>query len=363
MGVHPKLVNITKSIYKNITFTVEIDGNSSTWQTQHTGIRQGCPLSPYLFLIVMIVLFKEVHAQTDHILEKQRVPGATFDEVTYADDTICIATTEKAINEMLKHIEKEGEKYGMKLNKEKCELITTDSTANVHLDNKQQIKKTRKATYLGCEIGIKTTNTEELNSRIAKTMATMKKLDLFWRHSNCPTHIKIYTADAVLRTKLLYGIESTQLTESCQNKLETFQMKVMRKILKIDSTYINRQNSHRHIMHTANEKLKQEGKTKHIKRFQDVYKDTKVKSALRIIRKESSNLHSITFAQNTFSKRIPKNRRVGRPRQNWTEETMKEIWEQIKIQQIEYKYVTLDTNKPEHIELIKEHAQNITNNS
>ena len=88
-----------------------------------------------------------------------------------------------------------------------------------------------------------------------------------------------------------------------------------------------------------------------------------MKSALRIIRKESSNLHSITFAQNTFSKRIPKNRRVGRPRQNWTEETMKEIWEQIKIQQIEYKYVTLDTNKPEHIELIKEHAQNITNKS
>ena len=42
---------------------------------------------------------------------------------------------------------------------------------------------------------------------------------------------------------------------------------------------------------------------------------------------------------------------------------MKEIWEQIETQLIEYKYITLDTNKPEHIELIKEHAQNITNKS
>ena len=42
-------------------------------------------------------------------------------------------------------------------------------------------------------------------------MAVMKNLDLFWRHSVCPTHIKVYTADAILISKLLYGSESAQL--------------------------------------------------------------------------------------------------------------------------------------------------------
>ena len=45
-------------------------------------------------------------------------------------------------------------------------------------------------------------------------MATMKKLDLFWRHSNCGIATKIHVAEAVLRAKLLYGLESAQLIPS-----------------------------------------------------------------------------------------------------------------------------------------------------
>ena len=56
-----------------------------------------------------------------------------------------------------------------------------------------------------------------------------KKLDLFWRHSPCSKAIEVQTADAVLRSKLLYGIESTQLIPSMLKRLETFQLKVLRK--------------------------------------------------------------------------------------------------------------------------------------
>jgi hypothetical protein len=90
MGVNQKLINLTKSLYRETLFCVELDGNTSDWMPQTTGIRQGCPLSPYLFLIVMTTLFHDVHQKMDNELKKHRVPGADFDEVTYADDTICI---------------------------------------------------------------------------------------------------------------------------------------------------------------------------------------------------------------------------------------------------------------------------------
>eukprot|EP00975_Prorocentrum_lima_P039670 8336229-Prorocentrum_lima.AAC.1 len=49
------------------------------------------------------------------------------DEVLYADDTICVAQKVPALNRLLTAIETEGRTYGMKLNKEKCELIAFGS--------------------------------------------------------------------------------------------------------------------------------------------------------------------------------------------------------------------------------------------
>ena len=82
-------------MYADTQFKVEMDGNTSEWKKQETGIRQGCPLSPYLFLIVMTVMFEDIHERMGTKLTQHRVPGANFDEVVYADDTLCIGTDTK----------------------------------------------------------------------------------------------------------------------------------------------------------------------------------------------------------------------------------------------------------------------------
>jgi hypothetical protein len=123
------------------------------------------------------------------------------------------------MNDFIKTIEEEGIKYGMQLNKNKCELLTNNPDARVAFPDNSLDKKHQSATYLGCELGIKTTTREKISKIFAATMAIMKKLDLFWRHSDCPIYIKVYTADAVLRSKLLYGFESAQVVPSVLKKL------------------------------------------------------------------------------------------------------------------------------------------------
>ena len=67
MRVLRKYMNIIQSLYTNTQFNVEVEGHSSTWKTQETGIRQGCPLSPYLLLIVMTVPFADISRKLERL--------------------------------------------------------------------------------------------------------------------------------------------------------------------------------------------------------------------------------------------------------------------------------------------------------
>ena len=109
---HPRKAHkLSYKIYSKPQFKVEMDGDDFQWYTQHTGIRQGCPLSPYLFLIVMTVIFHDVHARENvrETLQHNRILGAVFDEVLYADDTIIFSESAEALEELLAEIEREGE--------------------------------------------------------------------------------------------------------------------------------------------------------------------------------------------------------------------------------------------------------------
>lgn len=61
MQVEPKLVSLVEMLYGDTQFKIEIEGFESEWMPQQTGIRQGCPLSPDLFLIIMTTLFHDTH--------------------------------------------------------------------------------------------------------------------------------------------------------------------------------------------------------------------------------------------------------------------------------------------------------------
>ena len=127
----------------------------------------------------------------NHRLENDRVPGADFDEVTYADDTICFTSNTQVMNISIAEMEEAGFRYGPKLNKTKCEQMTAHPNTHIHFSDNTRVPKVRLATYLGCTVGVKTSSGEELSTRFADTVITMRKLDSFWRHSNCDVASKI----------------------------------------------------------------------------------------------------------------------------------------------------------------------------
>ena len=59
--------------------------------------------------------------------------------------------------------------------------------------------------------------------------------------------------DAVVRSTLLYGLETIHLTDAMLKKIDAFQLRCLRKILKVPSTSIDRRNTNTEVLnrHTA----------------------------------------------------------------------------------------------------------------
>ena len=68
--------------------------------------------------------------------------------------------------------------------------------------------------YLGCMVNEKCDMKNEVAASISTCMTTLKKLDAFWSHSSCPERFKISVLDAVVRAKILYGLETAEVTQA-----------------------------------------------------------------------------------------------------------------------------------------------------
>ena len=241
-------------------------------------------------------------------------------------------------NKFSKDIEIEGNKYGLKLNKNRCELLSTSINANIHFQDGVKVNKKPEVEYLGFQLNQYSNITQELSKRIAICMTVLKRLDIFWRHCVVTTAFKITVHDAVIRAKLLYGLESAQLTPSNQRRIETFQLKGLRKILRLTTTYVERANTNSEVFRKANEQLRTETregkKAKTVKPFITCYKNARINNLVRLWKTNDDNpVKHITFQPNNENRIIPwepPNRRVGRPRFKWVTETTGDIWKNIR---------------------------------
>ena len=94
---------------------------------------------------------------------------------------------------------------------------------------------------------------------------------------------KLMALDAVLRSQLLYKLESAELGTALLNKLDLFELKGLRKILRLDTTYVNRANTNRHVSEIGNSKIWTQGGRKETKRFSLAYKEAKKRRVARVI--------------------------------------------------------------------------------
>ena len=69
-------------------------------------------------------------------------------------------------------------------------------------------------------------------------MTILTKLEIYWNKANPCIRRKLVVFDAIARSKVLYGLESTAMNETVKHSLDIFQLKGLRKILGLKTTFI-----------------------------------------------------------------------------------------------------------------------------
>ena len=113
----PKYKYFIKTMYNDISTAVINNGFTSDWFSPGRGVRQGCPLSPYLFLLSAEIL-------ACNIRQNQNIDGLVINEIEIkisqlADDTTCFIKNEKSLKLLLETFNKFEDCAGLAINIDK----------------------------------------------------------------------------------------------------------------------------------------------------------------------------------------------------------------------------------------------------
>ena len=87
-GFGPSIVQWFKTFYNNTESCIMNNGWASNFFSIHRGVRQGCPLSPYLFILSAEIMAKAIRRNTD--IKGLVVKDTEIKLSQYADDTTLI---------------------------------------------------------------------------------------------------------------------------------------------------------------------------------------------------------------------------------------------------------------------------------
>ena len=115
LKVPAKIIKLIQCFYSNPDFKVSVNGIDSDWKKQKTGIRQGCPLSPYLSAWKMSAMFTDIKSELNTPKQRQPFDGISFTEILFADDTLIFGANTHCINVLLHAIERHSAYFGLKI--------------------------------------------------------------------------------------------------------------------------------------------------------------------------------------------------------------------------------------------------------
>ena len=195
-------------LYTNIVSCVTNNGWHSDYFKLSRGVRQGCPLSPYLFIICAEFLAEDI-CQNNKI-QGIKIGPKDFKIKQYADDTqIFSHFTEASVNEIIKTFSQFSSVSGLEINYNKTEVMRIGS-----IKNSDCMIKTQPALRWTSEpikiLGITLTPdiTKVVQTNIKPLLEKVKNLIQIWSQRKLTLFGKVTVIKSLLESQLVYRLST-----------------------------------------------------------------------------------------------------------------------------------------------------------
>ena len=170
-GIQGTYLNIIKAIYSKPTAKIKLNGEKLTVIPLKSGTRQGCPLSPYLFNIVLEVLARAIRHQKE--IKGIQIGKEEVKLSLFADDMIVyISDPKNSTKELLQLINTFSNVAGYKINSKK-------SVALLYTDDKRAGEEIRESTPFTIATNsikyLRVTLTKQVEDLYDKNFKSLKK--------------------------------------------------------------------------------------------------------------------------------------------------------------------------------------------
>ena len=231
MGFPKHLVTLIQSLFVNQRARIRWDGEDTEEFEIGKGARQGCILSPYLFVTYTESGMRE--ADIGHYGIK--FGGKNISNLRNADDTALIESSKVGFESLTHAVNDAGKKLNLPLNVKKTKLLvagkTSDTDRSIQIDG-ETIKDVESFKYLGSTKNSDASCTSDIQIRIAIAKKRMVDLHVLWNDRNISTGMKIKLVKTLVWSALLYGAESWTLLKADENRIMAAEMWFWRKMLK-----------------------------------------------------------------------------------------------------------------------------------
>lgn len=299
-GIHPKIVAIIKESYNNARCFVSHYGQMTDAFEVRQGVRQGCILSPILFLVVIDDVLTTT-VGTDERYGIQWRPFNRLSHLDYADDVCFLAHTNSGLKHMCQALQDNGKRACLTINAQKTKTMHSGRTTQQHqpiLLQQQPIEEVEQFTYLGSILTPDGGAELDVEVRINKARAAFGILSPVWRSKEISLRTKLKLFESNVKSVLLYACETWKVTARITKKLQTYINRCLRRILNIRWPQII---SNIELWRRTNQRM-----------VEVEIRQRKWRWIGHTLRKPNENIAKQSFEWNPQG-----TRRIGRPRKTW----------------------------------------------